>query len=1441
MPRIVRIAFLLAILAAVSVPAGGAELLVSQDGSAGFRTITGAIDAAHYGDRIYVNPGVYEEHVYLKDGITLIGAGATVTRIRYGYGFEEVLTARNASSGKVEGFTIERESSILAGPVVVLDSASVAIVDCTVSGGNGAGIEVRDEVSNPTIERSTITGNGTNGIWAYDGARLRIIDSEISGNGGNGVLLSGSAMGEISGGEIADNAGSGAALGDDATIVIAGTELSRNRSWGIELNDRSSARLNDATIAENEEGGIRLGDRSELNAAEARIYGGNVGIAGYGSSSFSIGDSVIGRLNSAGISLAEEATGKIGETEIIGCAGEGIIVETEGACSIDHATITGNARDGLKIGGGTVFVSNTIIAYNGSSGIRYQPSSGKPGKIVTSHNDLFGNKSADYVGIPRRQSDISAPPDFADLAGGDLTLRPGSACIGAGEGGTTIGAHPDPDGGPGTIVELIPSYTDLFGLDWSAYIRFSTVPFSLKTLQLKATYADRRTSLSFAGSILGAWGMRVEGEGAVSIFTRPVPLGEAGFKASCGFSGILDPLESWGRIWGEGRLGGDLYTIAGSLTIGLPDGPSGRIDLSLGEGIQLSASAHFAGLASDSLSIGLDGEVPLSSGAIGLTGRLSLIPDRILELSLSQGGGTIDTSLDLIAYLDRSGNWRGRFGLHLPEEGVTADIEASFLRLGLISGSLSVGVGSPSGRGEVGLGITPDRGVRFSIRFEADLKQLFSPPPDIPPLPSFSVYPVEPEAGEAVRFDGSGSSDPDGRITEYWWDFGDGELGMGETVEHTYRSAGEYPVTLSVTDDDGVVASISDRLTVWKPNTAPAASFVWKPVSPGGTPLDRPLRTTDRVILDASGSYDPDGKIAEYDWDLDSDGEFEVSTAEPRITVAPFGPGSHPVTLRVIDADERSGAVMHAITAEAPTPPKAEFVFTPSSPSILDPIRFTDRSTDADGTVVAWEWDFGDGLTSREQDPIHRYSDEGEYRATLTVTDDDGQTATIEETLRVGRIPQVVPVSGVWALIIGISDYAEVKDLAFGRADAEAVCRWALDAGIPPDHIRLLTDREGPLPGNGAIISEPASLVNAREGLGWLRRMARQDDLVLIYFSGHGYQGLDDGSDESDGVDEFFVLRDTRADAIDDTALRDDEFGRFLDRIESDHVLILFDGCYSGGLGRSIAGGYRPMSPSPDIFTDLGLEGRIILSAAKEGEEAFESETLNHGAFTYFALEGLKGKADLNGDSRVTAWELYEYVSREVPEHVRQERGEVQTPQIVGEGDVRVVVAGLPTPLDAGLSFSPTIPFALGPVSFTDESVSDSIPISCEWEFGDGGTATGGNPVHTYAEPGTYTVLLTATDPAGRVATASARIAVSSPGRVISVDPERRRGVISLGERNGIRVGDIFYIISRSGSETERKIEIVELLDGEGAVFQPSGDEPLPEIGSPVRSASDPG
>lgn len=76
--------------------------------------------------------------------------------------------------------------------------------------------------------------------------------------------------------------------------------------------------------------------------------------------------------------------------------------------------------------------------------------------------------------------------------------------------------------------------------------------------------------------------------------------------------------------------------------------------------------------------------------------------------------------------------------------------------------------------------------------------------------------------------------------------------------------------------------------------------------------------------------------------------------------------------------------------------PTASFEFSPESPSTRDVIQFTDTSTDPDGEIVAWLWDFGDGTTSTEQNPTHRYEREGVYTVTLTVTDDrDGQgTAT---------------------------------------------------------------------------------------------------------------------------------------------------------------------------------------------------------------------------------------------------------------------------------------------------------------------------------------------------------------------------------------------------------------------------------------------------------------
>ena len=90
--------------------------------------------------------------------------------------------------------------------------------------------------------------------------------------------------------------------------------------------------------------------------------------------------------------------------------------------------------------------------------------------------------------------------------------------------------------------------------------------------------------------------------------------------------------------------------------------------------------------------------------------------------------------------------------------------------------------------------------------------------PDSPanqaPNASFTASPLEGQAPLEVSFDASGSSDSDGSVNTFAWDFGDGSTGDGETAVHTFDAAGEYTVTLTVTDDDGATDEVTDTITV---------------------------------------------------------------------------------------------------------------------------------------------------------------------------------------------------------------------------------------------------------------------------------------------------------------------------------------------------------------------------------------------------------------------------------------------------------------------------------------------------------------------------------------------------------------------------------------------------------------------------------------------------
>ncbi len=97
-------------------------------------------------------------------------------------------------------------------------------------------------------------------------------------------------------------------------------------------------------------------------------------------------------------------------------------------------------------------------------------------------------------------------------------------------------------------------------------------------------------------------------------------------------------------------------------------------------------------------------------------------------------------------------------------------------------------------------------------------------PDNEPPVARITVSPTSGPAPLAVTVSGSASTDANGTITSYAWTFGDGATATGVTAEHTYASAGDYALTLSVTDDDGATRTATVSVVATGPDAVYNAS-----------------------------------------------------------------------------------------------------------------------------------------------------------------------------------------------------------------------------------------------------------------------------------------------------------------------------------------------------------------------------------------------------------------------------------------------------------------------------------------------------------------------------------------------------------------------------------------------------------------------------------------
>ena len=253
-------------------------------------------------------------------------------------------------------------------------------------------------------------------------------------------------------------------------------------------------------------------------------------------------------------------------------------------------------------------------------------------------------------------------------------------------------------------------------------------------------------------------------------------------------------------------------------------------------------------------------------------------------------------------------------------------------------------------------------------------------PQNKPPAASFTYSPSSPTTADTIQFTDT-SSDEDGQVVSWLWNFGDGGASALQNPTYRYTKKGTYTVTLTVTDDRGSTNNESRSITV--ANSPPTANFTYSPASP----------TTADTIQFTDTSSDPDGRIVSWSWAF---GDGATSTAQ-NPTYRYTNNGTYTVTLIVTDDGGLTNNKSHSITV-ANLPPTASFTHSPAS-TISDNIQFTDTSSDPDGRIVSWSWAFGDGTTSTSQTPTHQYTTGGTYTVTLTVTDDDGSTDSHSEVI----------------------------------------------------------------------------------------------------------------------------------------------------------------------------------------------------------------------------------------------------------------------------------------------------------------------------------------------------------------------------------------------------------------------------------------------------------
>jgi PKD repeat protein len=344
-------------------------------------------------------------------------------------------------------------------------------------------------------------------------------------------------------------------------------------------------------------------------------------------------------------------------------------------------------------------------------------------------------------------------------------------------------------------------------------------------------------------------------------------------------------------------------------------------------------------------------------------------------------------------------------------------------------------------------------------------------------------------------FDGSGSFDPDGTIDSYDWDFGDGNSSTEQMPMHSFNAAGTYNVSLTVTDDQ-VATNVSSQEVSVDDGTATSGGFTETDVSLGSREvviftIDVPA-AADSLEVETSGGTGNIALVIKFgsapspaDNDClnrDDGNDLSCSIANP-------AEGTWYISVYGIQAS--AGVELSAFwfkTGGTNMAPTSEFSFTADDLEV----SFSDASSDPDGSVVSWDWDFGDGNSSTSRNPVHNYAVPGSYDVTLTVTDDDSatgdsmQTVVVSESGGIGGFTETdISLNARESVLYTIDVPAGSTSLEIATSGGSGQVFVATKFGAPP----VPADNDCVQGGPGTVHS--CTIINPAEGTWHIRLGAR--------------------------------------------------------------------------------------------------------------------------------------------------------------------------------------------------------------------------------------------------------------------------------------------------------------------------------------------------------------